>query len=370
MTRNFQIRVAEAKDQGALLELLRRCPIAGSMELILDRSPDFFGLSRLQGEHSTVYLAEDQAGRLLGSVMFTERPEIWGDRSYKVLRLSDLRTDPRYRQSGVAAAFVETYQNLLLSGVYDYGRSEILEGNEVPFRVHQVAREVLAFENRGRAEIYQLLPLWTFRLPSDLKLRLATPEDLPALSQLLETSYRQRAGRPDFHLAALEAALARDPSFSIETFWLAVDREDRILACVAAWDQHALRQTIVFRFAKSARWLMRALHLARLLWRLPPVPVEGQAIRYLYLRWATCLPGQERALGALIRSIMNDARRLGNYHFVGIAFHEGDSLHSCLDGIIKVKSRMHIILHWARSTAGSASSPERTPLTFVDPVLL
>ncbi len=370
MTRNFQIRVASASDQRALLDLLRRCPIAGSMELVLDRQPDFFALSRLQGEQSTVYLAEDSEGRLLGSVMFTERPEKWGDRTYKVVRLSDLRTDPRYRQSGVAAAFVELYQKLLIDGVYDYGRSEILEGNDVPFRVHQVAREVLSFENRGRAEIYQLFPLWKLSVPTDLKLRPATLGDLPALSLLLETSYSERVGRPDFQLPALQAALERDPSFAIETFWLAEDASGRLLACVGAWDQHALRQTIVSRFATSARWLRQGLQVARLLWPLPPIPMEGQALRYLYLRWPTCLPGEERALRALIRKVLNEARSRKTYHFVGIAFHEGDSLRSCLDGIIKIKSRMHIILHWARKTRGSSDSLERTPLTFVDPVLL
>lgn len=370
MSVEFRVRLATQADNEALIALVRRCPVEGSMQLILDRYPDYFALSRLQGEEARIFVAETPAGEIIGSAALIARQEYWREQAYSVLRFSDVRTDPRHRKSRIAAAFIELYRQELLSGRFDYGTTEILEGNRAPLTAHHLLGPDFEVEEDGFVHVYQLLPLWSYRQPGAYRIRKAGQDDLPALSRLLQQNFASSHGHPTFAANWLQEVLAQHPSFSLEQFYLTEDAEGQLLAAVASWDQKSLRQMICLRFDRAARWMVRILTLLGLLWRLPPVPQTGRPLRYLYLRWPAARPGAEEALKSLLRHVMNDMRRHGEYQFAAIGFHEGDDQRYCLDGLVKVKSRMHIFRHRLRTPLPNRVAEAPGGLPFADPALL
>ncbi len=66
----MNIRKAVEKDNDALVELARACPMRGSVSVYVDRGPDYFEFTRLQGDKASVWVAEEN-GRILGCVTHT-----------------------------------------------------------------------------------------------------------------------------------------------------------------------------------------------------------------------------------------------------------------------------------------------------------
>jgi len=121
------IRDARPQDNEALIELDRQCVMGGTIQLVFDRSPDFFARSRAY-ESFRMCVAE-QEGTLIGV----------GGATVKSLRVNgirqrwayfyDLRVRPTHRRQGVAGLIA----NALVDGIRDAGitgaYSLVIEGN-------------------------------------------------------------------------------------------------------------------------------------------------------------------------------------------------------------------------------------------------
>lgn len=347
----YRVREATLDDNLQLIELVRRCPIQGTMQLIFDRSPDYFAFTRMQGDRSYVYVAENAEGQLIGSVAFIESQVQSGGVERRVLRFCDLRTDPAYRGSRVAATFIEIYRQLLQSGAYDCGSAEIMEGNISPIKAQRLLGEAIEVVDEGFFEVFQLFPIWSYKPKPRWHLRTAEPLDLPRVAELLQKTYQNVAEAPPFSETWLAGALDQHLSFRLDHLWVAEDNSGKIVAAVAMWDQKGLRRTVALRFNSLARFVVAVLRIIGLVWRLPPTPQEGGSLRYLYLRWPAAEPDAMPALRALIKEILRQTRQKGEHQFVTIGFHEKDSLRTCLGGIFKSKMRMHLYTHRPREEA-------------------
>ncbi|MCX6130592.1 MAG: hypothetical protein NTX25_16220 [Proteobacteria bacterium] len=243
MALNVRIREASLDDNEGLIELIRLCPMQGHIQMYLDRYPNYFAMTRLQGERSFVYVAEDLQRNLIGSVVLLERLEWWNGGWRKVLHIGDMRTAPAWRGSRVAAEFIEIYRQKLLGGPYDLGFAEIMDGNLAPIKAQKLLGEQLAVNYEGPVNLYQLLPLKTYRVTDHYSYRRAEPKDLAAIARLLAATYAQSHGSPPFTVQYLEKMTHQHASFGISHIWLAENGEGRLLACLATWDQKNLRRT-------------------------------------------------------------------------------------------------------------------------------
>ena len=113
--------------------------------------------------------------------------------------------------------------------------------------------------------------------------RQAKVEDLKEISNLLSAFYRDYDGSVSFSPEALEKLFSQDPSFSIENMYV-VEKAGKILACLAVWDQFSFRRTVVEKFSSTIKKLVRFLHILRPILPLPPLPAEGAALRYVFIR--------------------------------------------------------------------------------------
>jgi GNAT superfamily N-acetyltransferase len=372
MALSYRIREAALDDNERLIELIRRCPMRGQLQVYLDRYPDFFAMTRLQGDRSYIYVAEDVRGDLVGSVVLIERQEYWHGKLVKVLHIGDLRTHPAWRGTRIAAKFVEIYRHKLLSEGYHHGSAEIMEGNAAPVKAQRLLGDAIKVCYDGAIDLYQLLPLWNYRPSKQYRYRRAEPEDLPAIAALLSRSYESNPGAPAFTEEFLARSIEAHGSFGLQNIWLAENDAGEILACLGTWDQKSLRRTVAVRLSRFFRLVVRLLAWLGAIWKVPPVPVEGRPLRYLYLRWPACQPTAVSALRNLVRVVMREVRQQGEHQFVAVGFHEKDRLKQCLRAIIRVKTKVHLYSHQVKAaaepTALIQASGEKAP--YVDVALI
>lgn len=358
MTLPFRFREAGLDDNERLIELNKRCALKGRIRVYSDRHPDFFAMPRIQGDRTHIWVAESLDGEIVASVAFIERTVSAGDREVKVLHFGELRTDPRLSRSRLAGRFLEIYSQLLQSGRYHHGRSELFSGNTVARALHRNGAKYfgpnIEMQEQGLVQMYQLLPVWNYRASKSWTYRPARDEDLPALAALLRDSYRAAIGAPHFSADWLASATQQHSSFGIGQVWLAENGKGEISACVGIWDQTAFRRTVAKRISRSLKFFIRLLAGLGLIWRLPPVPHEGEALRYAYLRWPAARDPQ--ALSGLLRTVMRQVRAEGKQQFVAIGFHENDRLRSCLRGIFRIRTQLHLYTHKIKSQP-SAQTP-------------
>jgi predicted N-acetyltransferase YhbS len=121
------IRDARPQDNEALIELDRQCVMGGTIQLVFDRSPDFFARSRAYESFRLCVAEED--GTLIGVGGVTVKSLRVGGIRQRWAYFYDLRVRPTHRRRGVAGLIA----NALVDGIRDAGitgaYSLVLEGN-------------------------------------------------------------------------------------------------------------------------------------------------------------------------------------------------------------------------------------------------
>ena len=361
MTVPFRIREAGLDDNDRLIELARHCPTQGRISSYSDRYPDFFALTRQQGERSFVYVAESLNGDLVASAVFLERSENRNGLNVKVLHFGDMRVHPAVRRTRVSAKLIQIYNDLLKSGKYDHGVVEILKSNTAPSRANILLRSQMNIRSDGHIMIYKLLPVWNYKISKDWTYRQAKEQDLPRLAKLLHSVYQNVDGAPSFSIEWLQEALNKHSSFSLANIWVAQNADGEISACLAHWDQSALRKTIILRYSGSLKFIVRLLATLGLLWQLPPSPKAGRSLHFQYFRWLAAKPENIRALQSLVRCAMRKSREGGKSQFIMVGFHPRDPLKAAIRGILKFREPMHVYSHRLITQASAVSQVPAAP---------
>ncbi|MGH7371396.1 MAG: GNAT family N-acetyltransferase [Candidatus Methylomirabilales bacterium] len=127
MASDIVIRDARPQDNEALIELDRQCVMGGTIQLVFDRSPDFFARSRAY-ESFRMCVAE-QEGTLIGVGGVTVKSLRVNGIRHRWAYFYDLRVHPSHRRRGIAGLIA----NALVDGIRDAGitsaYSLVIEGN-------------------------------------------------------------------------------------------------------------------------------------------------------------------------------------------------------------------------------------------------
>ncbi|MBM4292968.1 MAG: hypothetical protein FJ138_17415 [Deltaproteobacteria bacterium] len=359
-----RVRLARFDDPDDQRELLRLfdVPMRGSVELVTERSPDFFALYRQQRPADTLGGVEcwvyERAGRLLGvGSMLTRRGYVGGEER-RVAYFGDLREDPEGR--GLLYRFYgDVFDSFVArTGVEDIYTS-ILASNEVALRA--LTRRS---EKRRRQPHYDLLRAYQavqLLLPrraappraADLggyAVRAATPEDLPRLTALLDEDHRARpfgycfaprGAGADAEPGELALRLARWPGFSLRDTLLCHDARGALRACCTLWDPSAVKR---YRVAAWRGWMRAgrlAHNLAAPLLNRAPLPPAGEALRYLYLANLSAPPHEPAALRALLLGARAHAAGQG-YQFCMAYMDDAHPLLAAFEGLPRRALPFHL----------------------------
>ena len=360
----LEFRKSRPSDNFGLVQLVKSCPMQGATQAFMDRHPDFFALPRLQGDEWQVYVSEC-GGEIVGNFSYAYRQEVWGNKVVKVLHGGDLRVDPKRRQSMALMTFIKFYRKLLRQDNYHHGSAEIMIGNESPLKAQELLKRAVDVVGAGKAINYQLAPIFPTRVSAKWNYRQAQENDLPRIASLLKESYSAHSGQPVFSETNLKKILSGHPSFSIDSIWVAEDR-DTIQACCGLWDQHSIRKTVVTRFEPKTQWLLSSLRLLKPILSLPALPRVGHELRYCYLR----LLGQSRSEGEplrnLIRFLLNKSRKEKQHQFLMVSFHEDDPMRQAVSGIMGNKTLTHLYYYFPKTMSQQERDMGLRTIPYVD----
>ncbi len=364
----MHIRLATSADNEALISLTRASPMNGPLTVFVERSPDFFAFSKLQGESFEVWVAEDESKEIVGCITHVKRKVRYQNKIVQQLYVCDLKVHPKARGKKLGKALLKHYmEKAMKSEDCQMGEGEVIAKNVKPEKLAQwVGVTFTPVVNGGRARLYQLLPFKRYKVNPEYHVRVATPGDLPTIRDLLQKTYSSYNCAPLFEIEEIERELAQDPTFSLNCFRIA-ERSGKIAACCAFWDQSPLRRTVVQRFSTSGNMVKGGLFLLRPFLEMPPLPKPGQPLSYLYLKYPACDENNTEALQAILHHESNAVKKLKKYHFIWASFHEADPLQACVTAMWKLKMDVNLF-HFSVQDSFQIMPPQDAPRwpTYVD----
>lgn len=367
---SIEIRKALPTDNSALIDLTRAAPMEGVLTAYLDRAPDFFAVSSLQGSASQTYVAHD-GERIVGCATCIDRTVTYSGRTVRQMYGADMKVEPSARGGRIAKELVRFFYERSKKQGYDMFMSAVMGNNNAALKlVRWINDNVTTAYPAGRVHNVAILPFRRYAPIADYTLGPARPEDLPRIAELLRSTYERYNDRPEFSVRQLADELGRDPSFSLSCFRVA-RRRGEIVAIAAFWDQHAIRRTTVLEYNWQGKLLISAVRAARRWIPLADPPAPGEPLRSKYLRYPGCVQGEIDGLRAILRAELETIRKERIYHFIWAGFHETDPLRTCLDGLWKFGVDA-VVFHGTASDDLALLSPEqaaRIP-TYVDPSLV
>lgn len=343
----MQLRQATTGDNAALIELTRLAPMEGSVSVAVDRGPDFFRFSHLQGDAYESWVIEDN-GDLIGNLTLVRRRVRCGDRVTNLLYGCDLRVHPHLRRKGAAHRLYHHFLQAGLLGEEDIGEAEIIAANTRALQLVRTTRQdVCRWFEPGTVRMYQILPFRPYALPHGYTVRTATPEDLPDLVDVLRKSYAKYHVAPLASEETLRRRLNLDPTFALDNVRVA-ERNGRIVATAAFWDQNTIRRALISDAPALLKLGFRALGSLTRFPSFPAVPRLNAPLRTLYAREVGALPEHIDGLAAILRREANQMRREKSHHMLVVGFDRRDPLARVAETMLHTSVDVHLF-HFAFS---------------------
>jgi ribosomal protein S18 acetylase RimI-like enzyme len=304
-----RVRAGRPEDNEGLLDLAAACPMQADMTVCVRREPDFFALSRLQGERWKVGVAETPGGAIAGCIGVAERrAHLWGTPT-PTMYVSDLKVQPEFRGMGVADALSDYARSVCREVAPDIlTLATALVGNRAIERRAGGPRGMPVLGRFATVRLHSVFLLRARQVPvASLRLMRADERDLEEMTALWR---RVAPGRQS-------------------SYWLARRASGALAGFMALWDQHQLKETQVLRYSWRAAAFRRAYNAAATLLGAPPLPRAGTQLRYVSA-FHTCIPpGAPEVLHALLVAAGNEARR-GGYAFVNLGLDVRDPLQAAV----------------------------------------
>ncbi len=323
-------RWATPADNAALRELCRRSPIVGPVSYALEREPDFFALTALQGDDGgrVAVIAEGQD--IIAMAMMAPMRAWIGGEIRQSAYLGDLKVDPRHRNSGVGGRVVRFIGDALKREEIAVSSFLVLAGNPM---LEMIESGGAHFGVRNLRPIRNSFILFgSPRRPSSgVSVSRASPDDIPEMIELWNRVNGQRSFAPVLD----ETLFGRwiSSSLTLDCFRIA-RREGRITGFCAGWDATAIKQIRLLRLSPALRVSTAFYNLFAAVTRRPRFPRPGQQLRFLYVAHA-CAERPED-LESLLIHLHNEHRRAG-YLYMDLALDRAGPLAAALRSFRSMK---------------------------------
>src|SRR5579872_3512651 len=255
----FQFELATPADDADLRHVLAATPMPGRISVSFRREPSWFEAAVVDGYFRQVVACRDlDTGRIIGFGCRSVRRLFVNGVPADVGYLSSLRVLPEYRNIGLVARGYAFFRKLHEDGRTPFYLTTIAEGNETALKVLTSGRAGLPmYHAAGRYHtVVVALPRQApgVAIPQDVVLRTATSDDLPALLDFLRTNGPRRQFFPSSERHDFLADQGMWRGLQWERVVLA-ERGGKLLGLIAAWDQHAYRQSVIHSYSGWVRWL-------------------------------------------------------------------------------------------------------------------
>lgn len=344
--RDVAVRVATEADNAALCDVVRRVHLRSKLDVTQERDPDFFALPRMHHGDAAVYVAENPDGFVGGCGTVVTRPGWVDGRQTTVGYLSDLRAVPGFRGARVLP---KAYHAALERAREEHGAevfyTVIFDDNEL------AKRALLGFrkrERKGQPVYREMTPFnmtsVQFFLPCRKprnKVRRASAEDLDRLHAFLERKSRLRTMGEVLTSERFARRLDEWPDFSIESFWLALDRDGDIVGTLAPWNTHSFKRTRVLGYYDEMLRTKRLFNLGAPVLGYPPLPEPGKCLDFCWLSHLEIERDDPYILKDLLRAVYREHRK-ERLHFLSAMIPRGSPLEHAFKGFVVNRTPMTV----------------------------
>ncbi|MCC7119355.1 MAG: hypothetical protein IT310_12590 [Anaerolineales bacterium] len=322
---NHHYELAMPNDDPELRRLLRENPFAGSISLSLEREPNYFHASPIEGAfHETLVVRDSNTQQIVGIGDRSVRPLYVNGEIKEVGYFSGLRVDLKYQHGLALARFLgkgwEGQRQQHNDGRAKFYLMSIVSDNNP-------ARRLLASKLPHYPRLHLHTHMLTYAIhpthpkqESKIKITRAASDSIPSIVDCLHRNGLRRQFAPHWTEATLLSALT--PGLSISNFFLA-QSGSRVRGCLALWDQQACKQTVVRGYSgKMARY-------RKLINLFTPLPKPNTRLNQCFAAFLAVDDDDPEVFSALLRALYNEAARL-RYDYFLLGLTKDNPFHSIL----------------------------------------
>jgi hypothetical protein len=330
----IRVRDADASDNAALVRLAAACPMRGDLTMCMDREPDFFALTRLEGERWRVAVTE-RDGEITGCVAASARIAYVDGHLTPTGYVGDLKVHPAHRGGDSADALTCFARDTLrgLGGNALPTLVTILEGNRAMERRTIGPRGLPRLARFATLEVHALPLLWPRTSSVDgITVNSARKDDLDEMGAFWRMVAPHRQLAPVLDADRLAAFIEAAPGLSIEDYLVARRADGRIAGFFALWDQRRLKQLRVLGYSRRLSLARTALDVIARVAGTPRLPAVGSPLPSL-AALHLCVP---RSAPEVLRALLLHAHavhRGTGYLFLTLALDRRDPLRVALRGL-------------------------------------
>jgi len=283
----FELALATPDDDADVRRMLRENPMPGEIAIGLEREPDSRLAAAIEGDvHQTIVAREATTGRLAAMASRSVHDAFVNGKPTRLGYLGQLRIAAPFRASrALLPAGFEFCRALHDAGDASIYLTSIVSDN-------RAARRLLTGLRSDRAPRFVLVGCLSTLVIGARRSRRVAPVAGVRLARGSEAlrdhivDCLERYGRRHQFARCWTAATLASPErvrgLAIQDFTVAF-RGDRVVGCVACWDQRAFKQATVRGYsARLARW-RPILNVVSPLTRAPYLPPVGQRLECAYL---------------------------------------------------------------------------------------
>ena len=320
----FSVAPAAPEDDGVIRRMLRESHFGNEVALSLEREPDSRLAASIEGDHHISLVARHRSGVVAGTASRAVRRVFVNGSVTRIGYLGQLRIDPRFRaHRGLLAAGFDTIERMRHHDGAHLHLAAVVAANVA-------ARRLLARRARGWPAFEPVDTLVSLAIPVSLGRR-RRPHGIEchrgSIDRLddIVACLQQHARRYQFSPSWSHADLlspARSRNLPLEDFVVAV-RDDRVVGCVACWDQRPFKQAVVRGYSpRLARW-RPFVNLLAPLTGTPHLPPVGSPLDFAYLSHVALEAGDEAdasvATALVLAALASAASRGLRYVVLGLS---------------------------------------------------
>lgn len=342
-----EVRHARPDDNDALVALAASCPMTGEIGLCVDRAPDFFALSRLEGDRWRVGVVDGPDRTPIACVGVGARMLYIDGEATPVAYIGDLKVHPDHRRHGIGIALARWAHTVAadLVGADGIKLFTVLAGNVALEQGLEIfAVDQVPVRPAGTIRSLSVPLVAPRRIDRDnLVVDHAVWADLPEMTRLWE----QVASRRDFAPVHDEQSWRRwiqdAPGLRISDYLLARRRDDdTIVGFLGLWDQHSIKQMRVTEYSPSLRRLRPLFNAVTPLTGVARLPRPGRELRYRNVVHA-CVPPEDTATLRALALHANNWLRTQGYSIFTIGLDVNDPLLGALTGLFAQPTDVRVV---------------------------
>jgi ribosomal protein S18 acetylase RimI-like enzyme len=351
------VRWATAADDAALRSLCRRTPMVGPVRYCLEREPDFFALTRLQGSAGGRIAVIDHDNAIVAMILMATQTVWVGGESRQAAYVGDLKVDPDHRHRGYTGRLVRFLADELRRLGISRSHFVVLAGNPAFARL---ARSSRRFQKLRSIRNF-IVPFRSRRpAPSSHVIRRATPDAIPEMLALWNRLNRSRTFAPVLD----EALLARwlSDTLSLGDFRL-VRSNNSLVGFCAVWDASSIKQIRLLRLSPRLFFATRMYNIAAFFLGRPPFPRTNELLRFVYASHI-CAEDPE-VLRSLLETVYVEHRNAGHL-YIDLSLDPQDPLAEALAGFRPMKVDFDAWEAVTPRCPSAASGPDRDACAYFD----